>query len=153
MTEERITSQTTRKKFTKWLLTMLGVACVAFGLLGIFLPVLPTTPFLLLAAFLFARSSPGFHHWLLGNRWFGEYIRRYREGRGLPLRQILLTLILLWMIIGFSAVVIVKTWWLQIILVGIAAGVSIHLLRSRSRIEQPAALPATVDRNPPEGSV
>ena len=75
------------KRLTRVLLIAGGNLCVALAVLGLFLPVLPTTPFLLLAAVCYARSSERFYHWLVTNRWFGAYIRNYREGRGIPLWQ------------------------------------------------------------------
>jgi len=86
---------------------------VALAVLGLFLPVLPTTPFLLLAAVCYARSSERFYHWLMTNRWFGEYIRNYREGRGIPLKQKVLTISLLWVTIGYAAAFIVSTFCLR----------------------------------------
>lgn len=97
-----------------------------------FVPVLPTTPFLLLAAVCYARSSERFYHWLLNNRWFGEYIKNYRDGRGIPLREKTLTIIALWLTIGFTTLFVVSVWWIQIILLGIAVGVTIHLVRTKT---------------------
>jgi uncharacterized membrane protein YbaN (DUF454 family) len=97
-----------------------------------FVPVLPTTPFLLLAAICYARSSERFYHWLLNNRWFGEYIKNYREGRGIPLREKTLTLIALWLTIGFTTLLVVSAWWGQLILLGVAVGVTIHLVRIKT---------------------
>ncbi len=114
------------------LLIASGTFFVALGVLGMFLPVLPTTPFLLLAAVCYARSSERFYHWLLTNRWFGEYIRNYREGRGIPLKQKVLTLVLLWLTIGYAALFVVSLWWIKLILVGIAVGVTIHLVRMKT---------------------
>jgi len=111
------------------LLIILGTLCVALGVLGMFLPVLPTTPFLLLAAICYGRSSKRFYHWLMTNRWCGEYIRNYREGRGIPLKQKVLTILLLWLTIGSTAWLAVTLWWVRLILLGIAVGVTIHLLR------------------------
>jgi hypothetical protein len=87
---------------------------------------------LLLAAFCYARSSNRFHHWLITNRWFGEYIRNYREGRGLPLKQKVLTILLLWLTIGYAAWFVVPPWWAKVILLGIAAGVTLHLIRTKT---------------------
>ena len=67
----------------KIILISVGSLSVLLGILGIFLPLLPTTPFLLLAALCYSRSSERFYQWLVTNRWFGEYIRNYREGRGI----------------------------------------------------------------------
>ena len=106
--------------------------CVALGILGVFVPVLPTTPFLLLAAICFARSSERFYRWLLNNRWLGEYIKNYREGRGIPLRIKILTLIALWLTIGFTTLFVVSAWWGQLVLLGVAVGVTIHLVRIKT---------------------
>jgi len=109
-----------------------GTVCVALGLVGILLPVLPTTPFLLLAAVCYGRSSSRFLHWLLTNRWFGAYIQNYREGRGLPQREKVLTILGLWLTIGVSVVYVVSQWWLRLVLIAVALGVTIHLLRIKT---------------------
>ena len=114
------------------LLIILGTLCVALGVLGMFLPVLPTTPFLLLAAACYARSSERFYHWLMTNRWCGEYIRNYREGRGIPLKQKALTILLLWLTIGSTAWLAISQWWVRWILLGIAVGVTIHLVKIKT---------------------
>jgi uncharacterized membrane protein YbaN (DUF454 family) len=106
-----------------------GVFCVVFAFIGIFFPILPTTPFLLLAAFLFARSSDRALHWLENNRMFGRYIRNYRAGRGMRLRDKILTLTLLWATIGITVVYAIENLWVQLLLLGIAIGVTTHLVR------------------------
>lgn len=114
------------------LFVALGTVSLGLGLVGIFLPILPTTPFLLLAAFFYARSSERLLRWLLTNRWFGSYIRNYREGRGLPLREKVVTIVLLWAAIGFSTVYVVSVWWVRLVLLLIAGGVTIHLIRLKT---------------------
>ena len=114
------------------LLIILGTLCVALGVLGMFLPLLPTTPFLLLAAICYARSSERFYLWLMNNRWCGDYIRNYREGKGIPVKQKIFTLVLLWLTIGFTTVLVVSQWWLRVILLGIAVGVTIHLMKIKT---------------------
>lgn len=114
------------------LLIILGTLCVALGVLGIFLPLLPTTPFLLLAAACYARSSARFYHWLVTNRWCGQYIRNYREGRGIPLKQKAVTILLLWLTIGSTAWLAISQWWVRWILLGVAVGVTIHLLKVKT---------------------
>ena len=114
------------------LLVGIGTAAVGLGVIGIFLPVLPTTPFLLLAAYLFARSSPRWLDWLLANRWLGAYIRNYREGRGMLLWHKLTTITLLWLTIGATIWLGVSSTWLRLLLAAIATGVTIHLLRVKT---------------------
>ena len=97
-------------------------------MLGIFVPLLPTTPFLLLAAFLYARSSERFHAWLLTNRLVGSYIRRYQEHRSMTRRHKVLTLVLLWTVIGCSACFVVSLWWARLLLAIVAVSVTVHLL-------------------------
>jgi uncharacterized protein len=109
-----------------------GTLFVVLGVLGIFLPLLPTTPFLLLAAYCYARSSPRMLHWLLTNRWFGAYIRNYREGRGIPLREKIIALTTLWLTIGYTALYAVPIWWVRLLLLVIALGVTTHLLRVKT---------------------
>jgi uncharacterized membrane protein YbaN (DUF454 family) len=116
------------KKMLKVLLVILGTISVGLGILGIFLPLLPTTPFLLLAAFLYARSSQRFYDWLLNNRWFGHYIRNYRERRGISLKIKILAISTLWITISISAFWFVKILIVRIILFLIAGAVSWHIL-------------------------
>jgi len=119
-------------RIVKVVLIVSGTFFVALGVLGIFVPVLPTTPFLLVATFCYARSSERFLHWLLTNRWFGAYIKNYREGRGIPLREKLLTIVALWLSISFSFLYVVESWWGKLLLVAVAVGVTVHLLRIKT---------------------
>jgi len=117
--------------FIKWLLIIIGTFFVGLGILGIFLPLLPTTPFFLIAAACFARSSKRFYNWLLNNRWFGKYIKNYREGKGIPLKVKILSISLLWCTILFSTVFIVSILFVRIILILVAVGVTIHIVSIR----------------------
>lgn len=119
-------------RLARALLVACGTLSVALGVLGMFLPLLPTTPFLLLAAVCYARGSERCHRWLLHNRWFGRYIRDYREGRGVTLRHKLAALALLWLTIGFAAGRVVPVWWGKLLLLGIAVGVTVHLVRMKT---------------------
>jgi uncharacterized protein len=116
----------------KTCLIVVGSLCVALGVLGIFLPVLPTTPFLLLAAFCYARSSQRLHEWLLENRWFGEYLKNYHEGHGMRLRHKVLALAVMWASIGWTTLAVIHVWWGKLMLLLIAFGVTVHLLRMRN---------------------
>ncbi len=109
-------------------LVAIGTVAVALGMIGVFIPILPTTPFLLVAAYCYARSSRRFYRWLLTNRWCGEYVRNYREGRGIPLKHKIITAALLWLTILYSVFRVVSLWWVEVILLGIAVAVTIHLI-------------------------
>ena len=112
----------------KIIFTSFGVLATSIGIFGMFVPILPTTPFLLLAAYLFSRSSERFLYWLCHNRLCGKYIDNYRKGLGLPLKQKILTITLLWLTIGLSAFVFVHTLWVKISLIVIAIAVTTHII-------------------------
>jgi uncharacterized membrane protein YbaN (DUF454 family) len=114
---------------SKPLLVLAGSVSVVLGVLGVFLPLLPTTPFFLLAAICYARSSPRLHYRLLTNRLFGSYIRNYCERKGVPLRVKIAALALLVLTITYSAIFIVDILFVRILLFGVMIGVSIHLVR------------------------
>jgi len=103
------------------------------GIAGIFIPVLPATPFLLISAALYAKGSARFYNWLINNRIFGKFIKDYREGKGIPLRLKIATITLLWITIGCSAVFAVDIFWVRIMLIIIAVGVTIHIIRIRPK--------------------
>jgi uncharacterized membrane protein YbaN (DUF454 family) len=86
----------------KALLNVIGVLAVLLGILGIFLPLLPTTPFLLLASACFARGSTPLHNWLLRHRVFGEYLRNFEQGKGIPLKAKIVATALLWGSLSWS---------------------------------------------------
>ena len=117
------------KKIVGKLLIVLGHICVGLGAIGIVLPLIPTTPFLLLAAACYARGSERFYNWLLNNKYFGSYIRDYREGRGIPLKAKITAIILIWVTIGLSAVFFVPLLPVQILLFVIAGVITTYLLR------------------------
>ncbi len=108
---------------------VLGTVFLILGGLGVFLPILPTTPFLLLSAACYYKSSERMHYWLLNNRWFGNYLRNYAEGKGVSLRAKLFTMSLLWMLIIYSVFFAVSNLIVQIVLLSIAIGVTIHLIK------------------------
>lgn len=117
----------------KHILIIAGTIFVLLGIIGIFLPILPTTPFLLLAAACYFRSSDRFYHWLLNNRILGTYIRNYLEGKGMPVKSKVITLFLLWLTIGLTILFGIQNIVVRIILVIIAMGVTIHIISLKTR--------------------
>lgn len=110
-------------------LLALGCLSTALGVAGIFLPLLPTTCFLLSAAWCFARSSPRFHAWLHENRWFGSYLTRYREDRAVPAGLKRGSLTFLWASLGLSAALLTPPAWVLLLLLGVGLSVTLHVAR------------------------
>jgi hypothetical protein len=110
------------------ILIFFGSFFLIIGIIGIFIPILPTTPFLLLSAACYARGSEKFYNWLINNKWLGEYIKNYQKGRGIPLNIKILAISLLWITIVFSTIVVVSNYLIQIILIIISIAVTIHIL-------------------------
>ncbi len=112
----------------KRLLIVAGTLSTAIGIIGIIVPILPTTPFLLLAAACYLRSSERFYRRLLNNRLFGTYIGDYLAGRGMPLKTKVFTLLLLWIAIGISVCVGTQNLVVRIVLGLVAVGVTLHIM-------------------------
>jgi uncharacterized membrane protein YbaN (DUF454 family) len=109
-------------------LIIFGWLCVVLGVIGIFLPIMPTTPFILLAAWCFARSSERFHQWLLNNRFFGQMIKDWEAGKGIPRYVRNYAIAMLWVSM-IGSMWLIGQWWSILILVPIGIGVSIYLWR------------------------
>lgn len=116
----------------KWLLVSAGMLCVGLGTVGIVVPLLPTTPFLLLAAACFVRSSDRLYNWLTSHRVFGSYIRNYREHRGMTTRARMLTLAVLWAGVSYAAIGVARSLPLRLVLLVIAVSVTVYLMRLRT---------------------
>ena len=112
---------------------MAGTFFLSLGIVGIAIPLLPTTPFLLLAAACYLRGSERMYKWMLTNRYFGPYLSNYRQGRGIPWRVKIATVSLLWIVIGFSAIVVTDNMIVRIVLLVVALGVSIHILTIKAK--------------------
>jgi uncharacterized membrane protein YbaN (DUF454 family) len=110
-----------------------GTLSTGLGIIGIFVPILPTTPFLVLAAVCYMRSSERFYHWLINNRIFGAYVRNYIEGRGMPIRIKIFTILLLWLTIGLSIAFGVQNIVIRIVLICVAIGVTAHICLIKKR--------------------
>ena len=112
----------------KLLFNILGVLAVLLGILGLFLPLLPTTPFLLLASACFARGSDRLHGWLLNHRVFGVYLRNFEAGNGIPLRAKIVASVMMWSSL-LVAILRFEHLGLRVALVLIGASVSLYLWR------------------------
>ena len=115
----------------KALLVAAGSLCIVLAVLGVFLPLLPTTPFLLLASACYVRSSERLHGWLMGNRVLGGYIRGFKERRGIPLRAKFTTVALLWLPLLYS-VYRLDILWLEALLVLMGLFWSVLILRMKA---------------------
>ena len=110
-------------------LIVVGCISLALGVTGMFLPLLPTTPFLLLSAAVWLKASPALYEWLLNHKVFGEYIRNFREHRAIPLRVKIVSVSLVWLTIGYCIFAVVDEWWCaQLLMFLLAVGISWHIL-------------------------
>ena len=112
-----------------------GTFFLMIGLIGIAIPLLPTTPFLLLAAACYLRGSRRMYNWLLENRIFGKYLKDYYEKKGVPMRVKIGSVIFLWCTIGLS-IIIIGDLMIGIVLVIVAAGVTLHIASLKTRIHE-----------------
>lgn len=117
------------KAITKALLILCGTVSLCLAIVGIVVPLLPTTPLLLLAAACYIRGSTRLYNGLMENKHLGSYIRNYREKRAIPLRTKIGALVLLWSSIGYSALFAVDAFWVKMLLLLIALGVTIHICK------------------------
>jgi len=118
----------------KIVLALLGLISLGLGIIGAFLPLLPTVPFVLLSAYLFAKSSDRLHNWLLNHRVFGHIIRDFREEKGISIQGKVTAISMMWIsnIISICFIVNDKRW-LQILLTLISIGVTIQILRYKTK--------------------
>ena len=124
-----MTQKKAKNRITRFLLIICGSFSVAFAVLGIFLPLLPTTPLLLLAAYCFGRSSDRIHNWLINNKLFGNYIKNYQAGKGIPLHSKITAILSMWLVLIASGVWGTDLLIIRIVLFLAGTGVTIHLLR------------------------
>ena len=116
----------------KWLLVTAGSLSLSLGVLGIFLPLLPTTIFLLIAAACFARSSDRLYNWLITHKWFGPYIRNWREHKAITRRTKIVTLVVLWGTLAISAFVATDNLFVRLALLVVGIGVSAFILHMKT---------------------
>jgi len=116
-------------KIKKWLYLIIGTVSLAAGVLGMFLPVIPTTPFVLLSAACYYRSSSRIYDWLVSSRHFGTTIRNYESGRGLRRSTKIKAIGLMWASITLSAYFFVSSWLVVAGMYVVAVAVSAYLFR------------------------
>ncbi len=112
----------------KLLLIIFGTISLALGIMGVFLPLLPTTPFLLLAAALYFRSSPRLYDWLLSHKHLGPYIRNFRENKAIPLHVKIVSVSLVWITLLYCTFFVVEHLLLKVFFMVLASAVTYHIL-------------------------
>lgn len=118
----------------KYLYLVAGFLLVAIGVIGIFLPLLPTTIFLILASICFVKSSPRANEWLRNHKVLGGYIDNYQNKTGLTVQSKIINIALLWISISLSAFFLTDELYIKLLLFGIAIGVTVHLLMVKTKI-------------------
>ena len=101
---------------------------VGLAVIGIFLPVLPTTPFLLLAAFFYAKSSVVFYNWIMNHRWFGPPLRRWKTSGSISRKNKIWAVSLIWLSLGYSIVSVVPLMVGKVVLFLIGASLTVFLV-------------------------
>jgi uncharacterized membrane protein YbaN (DUF454 family) len=116
----------------KVLLIILGSVSLVLGVVGVFLPLLPTTPFLLLAAALYFRGSSRLYEWLIAHPHLGTYIRNFRENKAIPLRVKVVSVTLVWVTLLYCAIFIACNVYMRLFFVLLATGVTVHILHYKT---------------------
>lgn len=120
------------KQIKKILLIIAGSISLGLGVLGVILPLLPTTPFLLLAAACYVRSSERLYYWLITNKYFGSYIQNYRDGKGIPLRAKVIGVSVLWLAMSYTILFIIPLLSIKLLLAGIGAYFTWFILKQKT---------------------
>jgi uncharacterized membrane protein YbaN (DUF454 family) len=123
-------------RLRRTLLFIAGSLTLVVGMIGIIVPVLPTTPFLLLSAICYARSSSRCYRWLVTNRVFGRYLDDYLQGRGVDWKVRSGALLLLWSVITLTAVLFTDRLWVRLLLFLMAVAVTVHVVSLKGRERQ-----------------
>lgn len=122
----------TMKQLKRMLLIIGGSISLVLGLIGIILPLLPTTPLLLLAAACYVRSSDKLYQWLVTNKWIGSYIENYRAGKGIPVRAKIVGVTLLWVSMGYTIFFVIPLFFVKILLFLIAGIFTLVILNQKT---------------------
>jgi hypothetical protein len=127
-----------------WVLRAAGLVLLVLAAIGVVLPLMPATCFLLASAWCFARSSPRLYHWLHHNRLFGKLLRDYRDHRVIPLRIKVASVAVLWVTIG-ATFIAVQNLIVRLLVVAIGASISAHVVSVRHRVPPAAKAPADAE--------
>ena len=114
------------------ILTILGILSLGLGILGAFVPVLPTTPLLLLASVLFLKSNRRLYDWLMNHPKLGPYISNFITHKAIPLRVKVVSVTMVWLTLLYCALFVTEHWALRLMFIAIAVGVTIHVLSYRT---------------------
>jgi len=117
----------------KIIFIILGGISLVLGTLGIFLPLLPTTPFYLLTAWLYMRSSQKLYRKVMSNKYFGTIVRDFQEDKSISLKTKIIIVSMLWVSISLSSFLAVSVWWIRALLFAVAVGVTVHVLSFRTK--------------------
>ncbi len=121
------------QKLVKSLFLIIGISSLVLGFIGIFLPVLPTTPFILLAAYCFAKSSERFHRYIMKHKLFGRMVSDFYERKIIPVKTKIVALTLMWATLFLSVIFFMPYIWVKSVVIGIGVAVTIYLLSFRSK--------------------
>jgi uncharacterized membrane protein YbaN (DUF454 family) len=131
---QRVKKQVLSKiKGLKIIYIVLGSITLVLGTLGIFLPLLPTTPFYLLTAWLYMRSSEKLYAKVMNNKYFGAIVRNFQEDKSLSLKTKIVVVTMIWATILYSAFWVVSVWWVRALLLAVAIGTTVHILSFKTR--------------------
>jgi uncharacterized membrane protein YbaN (DUF454 family) len=126
--EERDDSRVSGKMMRS-IYIIVGTIALVIGAIGLFLPVIPTTPLVILAAACYYRGSDRLHNWILSSRWFGETVKNYQEGRGLTRDTKVRAISMMWAMILISAWFFVSNFFVRVAIICVAIGVTVYLIK------------------------
>jgi len=122
-----------QNRILRTLVLLCGFLFTFLAFLGAILPLLPTTPFLIVAAACFHKSSPRFYRMIMNNKYFGHYLRDYKAGKGIPPQVKMVALVFLWLTSLVSIILFIPFFWLKIGIIVMAIGVTIHICLIRTK--------------------
>ena len=112
----------------KYLFIIIGSISLILGVIGIFLPLLPTTPLLLLSATLYIRSSKKLYNWLINQKYLGAYIRNFQEYHAIPLRAKIISISMVWITLIYCAIIVSEQIWMKVLFILTATAITWHIL-------------------------